>query len=261
PHPIPETVDQKLTVLDAIFELISPLKEGLLAKEKAVEASKTLGLRSSNEDILEAYKSYLKTQKQQFRPAKKASRSNSEQEAAQSENRIRLKALRDEAPARNSESNNEAAPQELSRPEKLLLETVLTHPECVQNEQIVEILDLIDHSEVKELIQWLKRIYLEIDESDYEHILQRKLSENYSRAVNDVVASALFQHNKLKLESKVVEKTLKDCALKLKVEKLKKQKRALANEQKASATEAESVEYLNKILEVEKELRDLKYNS
>lgn len=295
PVPIPETVDQKLQVLNRIFELISPLKENLMAYEKAVEASKALGLRSSNDDIIAAYKKLLKEQsskeskhKQSFQKTahkaahqKPAPQKSQHQQAPELEqppvfedgypghyedqdHEISAEEFLGGTPADLEENPSfEPAPQERlpTRSEKVTLETILTYPDCSQSEQILEILDLIDHSEVKRVIQWLRKIYLEIDESDYEHILRRKLDENFSRPVNDAIAAALFNHNKLKLQAKVAEKLLKDCKLKVQIDKLKEKKRQLAVQQKESVTEAESIEYLNKILEVEKELRDLKFNS
>ena len=254
PVPIPETVDRKLEVLNEIFEFIAPLKEGLLAKEKAVEASKALGLKSSNEDIIEAYKSFLEGKKQKFAPKKFDKRPKPEPEQQFSRQLPEEKVF-------SEPDIQKDAPQELTKAEKVFLERILTHPECVQNEQILEILDLIDHFEVKGLIQWLKKIYLEIDENDYEILLQKKLEENFSRPVSDVIASAIFNHNKLKLETKIVEKLLKDFKTRAQVEKLRKKKRELTNKQRQCSTEEESFELLNKILEVEKQLRDIKYKS
>ena len=254
PVPIPETVDRKLEVLNEIFEFIAPLKEGLLAKEKAVEASKALGLKSSNEDIIEAYKSFLEGKKQKFAPKKFDKRPKPEPEQQFSRQLPEEKVF-------SEPDIQKDAPQELTKAEKVFLERILTHPECVQNEQILEILDLIDHFEVKWLIQWLKKIYLEIDENDYEILLQKKLEENFSRPVSDVIASAIFNHNKLKLETKIVEKLLKDFKTRAQVEKLRKKKRELTNKQRQCSTEEESFELLNKILEVEKQLRDIKYKS
>ena len=269
PVPIPETVDQKLEVLNRVFELIAPLKENLMAYEKAIEASKALALRSSNDDIIEAYKNYLKSQKQ---PVRKVYREKPQPEPAQEEGvpgDEDFIPYPEDAPAPDFEAafQREAAeePRPILRSEKVALEKILSHPECVQNEQILEMLDLIDHPEVKRVIQWLRKIYLEIDESDYEHILRRKLDEGFSRPVNDVITAALItqnnNHNKLKLQAKVVDKLLKDCKLKIQADKLRESKRELARLQKESVTEAESIEYLNRILEVEKQLRDLKYNS
>ena len=254
PVPIPETVDRKLEVLNEIFEFIAPLKEGLLAKEKAVEASKALGLKSSNEDIIEAYKAFLEGKKQKFAPKKFDKRPKPEPEQQFSRHLPEEKVF-------SEPDVQKDAPQELTKAEKVFLERILTHPECVQNEQILEILDLIDHFEVKGLIQWLKKIYLEIDENDYEILLQKKLEENFSRPVSDVIASAIFNHNKLKLETKIVEKLLKDFKTRAQVEKLRKKKRELTNQQRQCSAEEESFELLNKILEVEKQLRDIKYKS
>ena len=254
PVPIPETVDRKLEILNEIFEFIAPLKDGLMAKEKAVEASKALGLKSSNEDIIEAYKEFLEGKKQKFSNKKFDKRAKPVPEQQFSRQLPEEKVFSEPVPPSDT-------PQELTKAEKVFLERILTHPECVQNEQILEILDLIDHFEVKGLIQWLKKIYLEIDENDYEILLQKKLEENFSRPVSDVIASAIFNHNKLKLETKIVEKLLKDFKTRAQVEKLRKKKRELTNLQRQCSTEEESFELLNKILEVEKQLRDIKYKS
>ncbi|MCO4753239.1 MAG: DNA primase [Bacteriovoracaceae bacterium] len=256
PNPIPETVDRKLESLNDIFELIAPLKDSLLAKEKAVEASKALGLRSSHDDIIEAYKKFLETKKQRLTTRRPAKRPEAEPIP------VITRSLPIEEPPPMMEPPPEMeAVQELTKADKVFLEKILTHPECVQNEQILEILDLIDHFEVKGLIQWLKKIYLEIDESDYEFLLQRKLEDNFSRPVSDVIASAIFNHNKLKLGPQIVEKLLKDFKTRAHVERLRKKKRQLSAKQKQCSTEAESFALLNEILEVEKQLRDIKYKS
>lgn len=257
PKPIPETVDQKLEILNQIFELVSPLKEGLLANEKVVEASKALGLRSSNEDVIEAYKSYLKSQKQAYTPKK--IQENVENNPISDEDQI--PETKEEIKPVELSSAKEIGSKKITRAEAVTLEKILTHPECVQSEQILEILDLIDHFEVKRVIQWLKEIYLEIDESDYTHMLKSKVGQNKLKPIDDAFKNSIRNHTKTKLEPKVSAKLLKDCGLKIQVDKLKDKKRALATKQKASVTEAESIEFLNKILEVEKQLRDLKYNS
>lgn len=262
PNPIPQTTDKKLAALNELFEVIAPLKEHLMAIEKVIEVAKALGLRSAHEDIVSAYKDYLKSN------GAPTYSSRLPQTGAQSESAEAPEA--DQTPPHRQNNNIDdqvldldagsgSLNQELTKSEKLLLEQVLSHPECVQDEQILEILDLIDHFEVKTMIRWLKKIYLEIDESDYEHVLKKKMASGVSRQIGDCIAGALFRYNKVKLVPKVVDKLLKDFIAKAKVEKLRLKKQELTRLQRESLTEEESFKYLNDILQVEKQLREIRY--
>ena len=56
---IPESTEKKLGTLKAIFNILRPLGPGLLSNEKVIQAAKALGLKSSNEDILNEFKGHL----------------------------------------------------------------------------------------------------------------------------------------------------------------------------------------------------------
>ena len=149
----------------------------------------------------------------------------------------------------------------VSKTELIILEQILSYPDFILAKQMSEILDLIDHFEVKRLIQWLKKIYLEIDESDYKNVLHNKLSSINKNDLKETIVKALNKHSRLKLENEIVEKTMKDFAKKLRLERLRRQKEEFKQMQKDSSTEQESQDFLNKILEVEKEIRNVKFNS
>lgn len=245
-----ETVDHKLEVLNEVFKILSPMGDDLRAKEKAIEASQQIGLNSSNEDIVKAYLEQLD---------KSPKLANTI--AAQSEPELNQEEIVNEAALKSAYNQTLSHDAPISKSELVILEQILTYPEFILAKQMPEILDLIDHFEVKRLIQWLKKIYLEIDESDYEIVLNKKLLSIDKIDLKEAIAKAVSQHSRLKLDAEIVEKTVNDFCKKLKLEKLKKEKDFLKLKQKESSTEQESQEFLIKILELEKEIRNVKFKS
>lgn len=245
-----DTVDQKLDLLNEVFKLLSPIGEDLRAKEKAIEASKSIGLSSTNEDIIKAYQDFLnKNPKAQSLSTPIESNDEPVQDSFADDS---LKH------AYNQTLSHDAP---ISKTELIILEQILSNPEFILGKQIPEILDLIDHFEVKRLIQWLKKIYLEIDESDYPIVLNKKILSIDKVDLKETMIKAQANHNRLKLGDEIVEKTINDFIKNLKLEKLKKEKDFFKLKQKESSNEQESQEFLNKILEIEKEIRNVKFKS
>jgi DNA primase len=245
-----DTTDQKLVALNEVFQLLSPLKEDLRAKEKILESAKALKLNSTNEDIIKAYQDVLKKNKASF-----STQSTNVTNSPNTE--LVAEVITPKVQNELNQTLMHDAP--ISKSELIILEQFLAHPELIIHKQITEILDLIDHFEVKRLIQWLKKIYLEIDESDYVIMLQNKVSKINKNDLKQSILKGLSNYQKLKLKDEVVEKTLNDFKKKLKLDKLKREKEFLKIKQKESSSEDESVEYLNQILEIEKKLREIKF--
>ena len=104
----------------------------------------------------------------------------------------------------------------------------------------------------------MKKIYLEIDDSDYESFIRNKLEEPMDAEIKNVIASGLFNSNKLKLNPTVVEKMLKDFKTRLQNEQLIKRKEVLIAKQKNAVTDEESIQLLGEIQQVGIEILDLK---
>jgi len=247
-----ETVDQKLNILNQIFDAVNPLGGDLRAKEKVLEAAQKLKLNSTNEDIIKAYQDSIERQG-----------SHSSTQSINEPIEQAKEPIEDEVSDLVKNELNQTLMHDapISRTELVILEQILTHPDSIMHKQMSEILDLIDHFEVKRLIQWLKKIYLEIDESDYKIVLQNRVLKLNKNDLKNCITRAINNHNKLKLENEIVEKTLNDFIKILRLEKLKKEKELFKQKQKESSNEQESQTYLNKILEIEKELRKIKYKS
>lgn len=257
PDPVPQATDRKLEILKEVFELLSPLGNNLIAKEYAIKASKSLGLRSSEDDITLAYAQHLEQLEQQKSRYKKKETQQPQAQAPTHEDALQTIAGQENTQVVLDEQHSFDAPTKM---EKKLVEELISHPECLGSNQITEILDFIGHLEVKQLVQWLKKIYLEIDDSDYPSFIKTKLEEPMHAELKNVIASGLFNSNKLKLNKTVVEKMLRDFKTRLHNEKLISRKEDLISRQRQAVTEAESIQLLEEIQKVGKEILDLKIN-
>lgn len=245
PQEIPERTDQKLEILQKVFAVLSPLKAHLLATEKAIQTGKSLGLRSSADDIVKEYKEFLENNKSNYKVQKNI------QQPAQPEEPAQFQEDRPEI----SEDIPQIETIPIQKIERLILETILTHPECVVKSQMLEILDKLQHFEVKRIVLWVKEIYFEIDENDYGLFLKEKNQESLPEEIKAAISSALFNYNPTKLEDKVADKMLSDFLIGLEIQHLKNQKAALISKQRAAATDEEGLEILGQIQELEKKLR------
>jgi DNA primase len=273
PKPVPGTTDKKLAALHKVFEIVSPLKDGLVAKEKVILASKSLGLQSSNDDIVGAYKNFLEEKEANKSKYKKRSVDRPKKAVT-----VQNDSINDGPPIEDyngppmdidesfvgeflDSSEPLANEQQVIPPNRVelqILSTMITNPECLESKQIAEILDLIDHNDVKQLIHWLKNIYLEIDDADYTNFIKAKLEENINSDCKNTIASALYNYNSLKFDKKIIDKTMIDLRFKLKREALKGKKAKLVQKQSQAITEEEGLKVLGDIQKVNEELDNLK---
>ncbi|MBY0518534.1 MAG: DNA primase [Bacteriovoracaceae bacterium] len=254
PNPIPETIDLKLQLMKETFELLSPLKDHLEATERVIGVAKRLQVRTDETSLIDHYKLSLKNQETQ-RMAPRAvvqTTENKDEEESEDSNSQELSTV---APLVKEEM-----PPMFSG-EKLLLKTLMTHPECLSQPQLHEILAYISHPEVKTLILWLTKIYLEIDEQEYVSILSDEVfSEKYGREIKGVAAEAL-EHYKLEpLNDKVVTRLLQDLKIRMQLEQMRQKRKELTELQKQSQTEEEVVFYMQEITKLDRDLQELKKN-
>lgn len=254
PEQIPESTEKKLEILQQVFKIVAPLEASLLAIEKVTQCAKSLSLRSSNEDIQNEYKKFLKKDNKTH---KKFEHKQLAHPAAQPMDPFPPQENQ-ELPPPHLRGEQEIATKPVSKVEQLLLESLLTHPECVLNDQMTEILDKIQHFEVKRIVQWLKKIYLEIDETEYALFVKDKMEESLPGDVKQILATSLFSFKNLKLDKKVIDKMLFDFIKKLDEQELKKQRNELRQKQLQATTDEEGLEILAKIQKIEQTLLDIR---
>lgn len=246
---IPDAIDQKIALMRKVEELVSPLKEHLSATERVVNTAKILGMKSDATAILENYKDFLSRQK--VKPTITIDKPKLEE----AEEILEQK----EEEARNLQDS--IASQVLLPPtssEKVFLREILSHPEFLTHLNADEFLATIRHDEVKRLIQWLVKIYLEIDDAEYISIVQEELQYGgYSKEVVDIGLKGLFNYGNT-LNEKVIQKMLKDYHLMLRTDQLKIKRSELVAKQKTAPTQVEVDLILSEISKLDKEILSLK---
>ncbi len=246
---IPETTDQKINLLRKVEELVSPLKENLSATERVVNAAKNLGMKSDASAILENYKDFLSRQKEKIhKPMERPKLVETEE--------ILEKSL-EEARNLHGLGTSQVLPP-LTQSERLFIREILCHPEFLTHLKLDEFLATIGHDEVKKLIQWLVKIYLEIDDAEYISIVQEELQYGgYSKELVDVGTEALFHYGN-KYNDKVIQRMLRDYQLRLRMDQLRRKRKDLVGKQMVSPTQNEVDLILREISELDKEILNLK---
>ncbi len=246
---IPETTDQKINLLRKVEELVSPLKEHLSATERVVNAAKNLGMKSDASAILENYKDFLSRQKEKIhKPMERPKLVETEE--------ILEKSL-EEARNLHGLGTSQVLPP-LTQSERLFIREILCHPEFLTHLKLDEFLATIGHDEVKKLIQWLVKIYLEIDDAEYISIVQEELQYGgYSKELVDVGTEALFHYGN-KYNDKVIQRMLRDYQLRLRMDQLRRKRKDLVGKQMVSPTQNEVDLILREISELDKEILNLK---
>lgn len=249
PDKIPENLDLKLKLLEKAFELVAPLKEHLSASERLVDFAKTLGLKSDSASILSSYKDFLSRSKEKTptlptRPPIQEIEKNLEIEVEEA------RILHEERRA--------TEPVPLSKSERLFVREILCHPEFLTHIKEDEFLATIGHDEVKKLVQWLVKIYLEIDDAEYVSIVQDELQYGgYGKEIKDLGTEALFNYGN-KYNEKVITRMLKDYRLMLSMDQLKTKRKDLVERQRTSLSQQEVDVVLSEISKLDKEILKLK---
>jgi len=249
PDKIPENLEHKLNTLHRAFELIAPLKEHLSASERLVDFAKTLGLKSDPASIQTSYKEFLSRQKEKISTLPERPRIQEIEENLEIQEK-EARILQEETRSREHIA--------LSKSEKLFVREVLCHPEFLTHINKDEFLATIGHDEVKRLVQWLVKIYLEIDDAEYVSIVQDELQYGgYSKEIKDIGTDALFNYGN-KYNDRVITRMVKDYRLMLSMDLLKTKRKVLVERQKSSPSQQEVDLVLSEISKLDKEILNLK---
>jgi DNA primase len=242
PKDIPELPDQKLSLLRSAFQLLGPLGNRLETTERLVRFAEKIALRSDNTQIQQAFQAFLS---QKISPQKSIiSTPVVKTEIAVEENNIVF------------ESKVYATS---SRGELMMIGEIINHPGCLSHEAIDEILAFCTSDEVKIFVTKLRALYFEIDESEWSRVLNDlMLNGDWSLTLREKVGSTLFQYQPQKLESKAINRLMRDLRKKLEQELLKT-KRFAIKEQQQNATSSEELDrFMLEIMNVDKKMDLLK---
>ncbi len=241
PNTIPELTDRKLGVLQKIFSLVAPLGDSLSATERVLGAAKKLGLSSTDDQILEAYKTNFKGNKK--RPSV---------------------ATLSPAPAPTQmthEVSEETQVSEfhISPSEQVLLEHIGRHPECFKSPDFKGLLDYVGSSEVQNVIHLLQEVYLEVEEAQYSQVAANMLkADGIELPILEAVCSGLYHHQPKELDEKKLNKMVSDLDKKLKQLKLLNEREVLKEQQKNCENNEEAFAILKQLNNIQQELNSLR---
>jgi DNA primase len=246
PDPLPSSIEEKLSLLNHIFEVLSPLGMDLWATERVGQAIKRLHIFTDAAHILKAYEEHCRGKKG------KANQNLTSLE----NNLIKTEAQKALAQAKSVPNERE---KRLSKTEKLFLTELLLHPEALSNEEMDSMLDFIHHPEVKLMVRNLKNIYYEIAEEEYIDTVKSLCDrENLSQELKEVIGSALFDYHPSTLDKKQLAKLISDVRRKLQEEDFKFRRTTLIAKTKGTQSEEEKNSLMEEIVKIEKELLNIK---
>jgi hypothetical protein len=167
--------------------------------------------------------------------------------------------LESEAEARNLQAIKQSQePVPLTVSEKTFVSQILCHPEFLTHLNENEIVAIIGNDEVKKLVQWLVKIYREIDDSEYvSFVRDHILYGDYSKEIISIGTDSLSKHGN-RLNDKVLERLLRDYLRNLQVDQLKAKKKILEDRQKTEPSQNGIDLILSEISQISKEIRRLK---
>lgn len=268
PEKLPEVLDRKLEILNSAFELMAPLRTHLSAIERVVSFAKRLGLKSESSQIVKNYEEFLanieakEKNAARFQPKAKAVDKNSfdskDKQDEQDEENLGKSDL--EISELDLQSIAHKAPKRImSKTEKLVVQELVQLPVLFSEENSLELLDFVTSDEVKKYIGKVKKILLEIDESEYSSVISNLTSSpEYSPELREAVSSALFKYKVRELDSKTKKKILYDLKTKLQMDLLKNKKEEIKRNQQLCVSEEEMTKLLQSLSEIEVSLQALK---
>lgn len=263
PEKLPEVLDRKLELLNKAFEVLSPMKSHLAATERIVNFAKRLGLKSEASQIVKNYQDYLAVLEAKEKNAARFASRNKVAETAP-EHEFSENSEGENASLEFSELNLQSQIHQepkkiLSKTEKLVVQELVQLPSLFSESAVLDLLDLVTSDEVKKYIGKIKKIILEIDESEYASVISNLTSgQEYSPELKEAVSSALFKYKIKELDSKTKTKIFSDLKTKLLMEQLKNRKDEIKKRQQQTESEEEVTKLLTELSEVEKNLQAFK---
>ena len=181
-------------------------------RKKIVEFARSIGIKSTDEQIILEYQEFSKKKKSnlsKFTQAKKTSPAKTEQEKLpkiQTSNQI--------------VSDNFSNPEDIYKYPKsfeLIIRETIKYPDLQEHQKWSEVLDLLWSDEVKTLLNAFKKLYLEIDENEFSNMALDLLNKkSMSSSLKSVVGAAVYNSERLEINQKEKDKLIDQLIKRLK---------------------------------------------
>ena len=247
------TTDQKLAVLQEMFKVVAPLQNALPATERLIALAQKLGLKSDAAAISTAYHNFLATRVSPAISRPLAPFTDATAEVATTPHADRV------APSDPTAVPPTTTPVTISKTEQALMRVLLMHPQCFTHRNIDELLDFVEHHEVKKYLTAIKQMALELDHHDYLRYLQEAVNDaERPLAIREATGAALYHFGQEPLKDELIDRLLGDLKKQLRGEALKQTRQKLKLRQQNCASEEELNQILSALVRVDQELQALK---
>lgn len=244
---IPQNTDGKLARLCNIFDLARPLGKTLPATERIIEMAKRLRLQSTEQQILDSYQLHLDGEARATPSAASRPPPLPPTTATAATGTAAAAAVMPEQEF------------ELSKTDSVILEYFAAYPECFRSEDHQKLLDYVSCHEVKRLVEFLKNVYLEVNEGHYPKMAQVMLEgEGVGSSAMSVIAGGLMRYASHPLGEERIRKLICDLHKKLQSLHLIQQRAELQKRRLECETDQEGHEYLKQINVIQQQLNGLK---
>jgi len=128
---------------------------------------------------------------------------------------------------------------------------------------LTKCLDFVAHSEVKKIILWLRKLYLEVDDNEFVNIASNSVNyQDFSPEIRSVMAGSVFSSPIVTDasidENDQMQKMLKDIEKTLHREQLKTRRGLLMNKSLRTKEESENSFIMQELAKIDQELLELK---
>ncbi len=243
------STDEKIATLQRSFKAISPMGASILATEKVLEFARSIGIKSSDEQIIGEFKNFLSSVKTvKFTPPKPTPEKHQMNKTETPEQEI-------DNPIK---TNDFEEPAKYPKSVEIIIRETIKYPHIIEHQKWGEVLDLLWIDEVKTLLCALERLYLEIDDNEFASMALDLLGrEKLSHSLKSVVGAAVYNSKRLEISQKETEKLIEQLIKRLKKDGLQMKREKLLNLKLNLLSTEESQEVLEQLSKIQQEIRSL----
>ena len=233
PERIPEVIDRQIEILQRGFSLLSPLGSSLAATERAVALAQRLGMTSTPEGIIASYGEFLV------------------------HNRLPPSVSKGDTPTAAPPEEDSAGGEgvTVTKAEGFLLREVLLNPRLTEVTICNKILDFTDKNEIKDYIEQLRSLYLEIEEGGYRDIAVGVVHRShFDETLKSTLTACLDGYDGGVQDEEILDKIARDILTRLDRERLIATKKHLKERQKTVTSSQESESLLKELSTIERRI-------